>query len=446
MGWLKCSVIECVRKPIKSICLFLILSVIFMGTLIGVQVYHSSGRAQSKALEQIGAYILLELKDELKDKTQNITDDMKEGVMSVEHVKGVNQSIIEYAIPVNFENSKEHGGMIPDSDKSLYEHYIDLTPDSVILDSNWDCTLIDDFRLGYSKLIEGEYVSVEKPGVMIEEHLAEVNNLRIGSEISLSSEKGIIVESVVRGIYRTKAHFEITSSNNIGEAVFAMSPYNKIYTSLDVGLDIYDRSAEELSLYIYIDEPWNVQGVGEKIKELDFDWELYGLFNMTDTMYQMECGQIEVMGNYAKMIMLYVIAIGAVFLSLVLSLYMKYYCYDAGIFLALGARKRRVVLQYFVSMLMITILAVLVSSVCAYFVSGRVVEYLIEETEITRQVTSLYMNGLEFSYDVQVQTLGIKQYFLFLMITMIFVIFSCVPLLVQMIRFQPRQILETERS
>ena len=77
---------------------------------MGIQVYHSADYSKEKALEQIGAYILLELKDEHNDEKQNITDDMKREIEEIDHIVGLNQSIVEYAIPVNFLNSKKHTG------------------------------------------------------------------------------------------------------------------------------------------------------------------------------------------------------------------------------------------------------------------------------------------------------------------------------------------------
>lgn len=447
MGWIKCLILECTRKPIKSFCLFLIMTIIFIGTLIGIQVYHSADYSKEKALEQIGAYILLELKDEYKDEKQNITDDMKRKIGELDYVNGINQSVVEYAIPVNFLNSKKYtGGKYPDVDKRSYQDFIDLTPDSVIIDANLDCTLIDDFRLGKSELIKGENVSSENKGVVIEQTLAELNDLEIGDKIVLTSIHDMEVETEIKGIYKTKASFDLTPDNMIGEAVFAMSPYNKIYASLEVGLQLYEKKEEELSLCIYVDQVSNVQKVGNKIKELEFDWNKYGLFNMTSTMYGMKCEQIEAISNYAKIIYVYSILIGAIILSLVLSVYVKYYCYDAGIFISIGASKGRIVLQYLSSILIIMAGSAFVSIVCSLILGHKVVDFFDVQTQSNYIVQSYFLNGFEDSYKIQKRILGMRQYVMFFLGTIGLTMFSCMPLIIELLHFQPRKILEIERE
>ena len=447
MGWIKCLILECTRKPVKSFCLFLIMTIIFIGTLMGIQVYHSADYSKEKALEQIGAYILLELKDEHNDEKQNITDDMKREIEEIDHIVGLNQSIVEYAIPVNFLNSKKHtGGQYPDVDKSLYQDYVDLTPDSVIIDANSDCTLIDDFRLGKSALIKGENVSYDNKGIVIEQTLAELNDLDVGDKIILTSIHGIEVETEIKGIYKTKASFDLTQDNMIGEAVFAMSPYNKIYASLEVGLQLYEKEKEELSLCIYVDQVSNVQTVGEEIKALEFDWNKYGLFNMTSSMYGMKCEQIETISNYAKIIYVYSILIGAIVLSLVLSVYVKYYCYDAGIFISLGTGKGRIVLQYLCSILIIMAGSAFVSIVCSLILGQKVVDFLDLQTQSNYIVESYFLNGFEDSYKIQKRVLGMRQYVMFFLGAIGIIMLSCMPLIIELLHFQPRKILEIERE
>jgi putative ABC transport system permease protein len=413
-----------------------------------LNIYSSADIAKNNALDTIGGYIVYEANGEIEEPIeQRISEDIKERILPIKHVKGVNQKIQDYAFPVDFKNVKDYTGETPDSDPSLYEgNYDNLRPYSVIVDANIDCALIDDFRLRNSVLVEGEFPSDLRSGVIIEQRLAKQNNLAVGDKIALTSPVGKDVDALITGIYRTTGSFKITEDNSIGEAIFAMSPYNRIYSSLDIATSLYQIDKESLSLYIYVDQPQNVETVGKGIKSLDLNWKDYNLVNMTATLYSIEGTQIETLSAYARTILLYVIIIGAILISLILTIYVRYYLHDAGIFIALGASKKRVILQYAITVTAVALSALVISIIASNIVAGEITNGFIGQTAIPDNSTASYVSGLIPSYDVHTQALRLKDYAYFVGITILFLIFSCGLLAYEIVRYRPRTILINKRG
>jgi len=441
----KLAFLECIRKPIKNIVLYIILSAIFTGTLIGLRVYISTQYSKENALNSIGAFIQLSENYENRVESFQITSNMIESIVELPHVTGINQNIAEYAIPVNFKNVKAYSGERPDPNDKSYEEFYDITPDNIILDANLDNKSLDVFRLNQARLISGIIPDDSNPGLLIEKHLAEENHLTVGDPLILTSSKKIEISAEIIGIYETDAIFEITKNNTLGEGIFSMSPYNRIYSSLDIGIALYARSLANLCLKIIVDSPQNIDRVGKAIKMFDWDWKQYGLYNMTETYYQDHAQHIEKLGNYSKMLLFYIFAIGAIFLSVILTVFSRYYDYDSGILLALGSKKRTIIFQYFLSTLYIVAIAAITSIILAFTAASPLIEFILSSSNTVSFGIAQFENALIPDYSVYLSSLGIIGVGVFVVIIFIFLIFSCISPVYHVIRFNPREILSEKR-
>lgn len=103
----------------------------------------------------------------------------------------------------------------------------------------------------------------------------------------------------------------VTDENIVGEAVFAYSPYNRIYADLDTAADFFSIDPETLYATFYIDDPRNVSATGEAMKTAAIDWTQYALANTTQNTYNMEAAQIEATVSMAKTMLLFVVLISA---------------------------------------------------------------------------------------------------------------------------------------
>jgi|GEM_PF-1829254 len=434
--------LECVRKPAKNIILYTILTVIFTGTLVGLRIYMSTWQTRKEVLHSIGAFIELSLDEGSDINSSPISSDMINRIMELPYVVGVNQTIAEYAIPVNFKNVKEYKGEKPDPNDMSYEESYDIAPDNVVIDANIDNRFLDLFRLNQARVIDGTIPDSQNKGLMVEKHLAEVNSLKVGNKLTLTSSLKHEVAAEIIGVYETDTVFQITKHNSLGEGIFAMSPYNRIYASLDIGAALYNEDLAKLNLDIIIDSPEHVDVTGKSIKSFDWDWKSYSLYNMTETFYQDYGRHIESLSKFSKIMLFYVLAIGAIFLSIVLTIFSHYYDYDSGILLSMGAQKRMIIGQYFLATMYITLTAVITAIGLVYTVATPMINSIISSSNSTFTLgIGQFNDSITPDYSIYLSSLGFRGILLYIITIFSFLILSCIPPIYHVMRFKPREIL-----
>lgn len=443
MGVSRFAWLECIRKPVKSAILYVILTIIFAGALTGLRLYASTRQARAEALHSIGSYIQLSPEG---DETAAISEEMIQRILELPYVIGVNQTIAGYAVPVGFSNVKEYEGETPDPKDLRYEEAYDIAPGNVVVDANTDNRFLEVFRLNQVHVSEGIIPDDGHRGIMVEKRLAQINHLELGDKLTFTSSLNVETEAEIIGIYETDAVFRITENNSLGEGIFAMSPYNRIYASLDVGEMLYQQEASGQNLDIYIDAPEHVEATGKAVKEFPWDWERLSLYNMTESYYQDYAGHIESLGRTSKILLFYLLAIGGVFLSIVLTVFSHYYDYDSGILLSLGAGKRRIIGQHFLSTLYIAAAAMVTSIVFAYTAAEPWIEAVIDSSNRTFSLgIAQFSDGISSDYRIHLGTLGIEGGLLYFAIVFLFLGLSCMSPVYHVIRFKPREILSEKR-
>jgi len=433
------SLLESVRKPVQNVILCIIFISIFVGELIGLTVYATSQNARQSALEIIGAKMMMS-SNESTDIECNINEKMISQILTVKHIVSVNQNRAEYAIPISFRNSKEIDGQPPASSPQDKD-WVDITPESVIIDAFREVKSADVFRENQAKLIEGIFPDTKNCGAIIEKRLAEVNGFHIGDEFTVTSSENIEVQIPIIGIYETKANFRVTEENALGESIYAMSPYNRIYTDLTAVIQLYKTDITKLPLEIFVDAPKNLDIAANSIKEFDFDWENLGLYNMTASYMKDEAGQVGVLDNFAKLIIFYVSSIGGILLLLILSVFTKYFEYESGILLALGATKKRAIAQYYITTAYIMGIALIISVAISRVYAGQLTAKMIENTSVEMDVIASYLTGFETSLEVMQASLTPTTWFMFLVAIVFFLFVSGLLPLYTLLHLKPKDII-----
>ena len=298
MLYFKMALLEMKGRLVKTLILFAVFLVLFTGLHTALTLLWSAEEVKSNALRNIGASVTLDYADINDTGKQLFTTDIIDRLSSVENVVGVNQSYADFATPINFQNSKAYSGKDPHSQEVQIENEPGFE-NNVILEGNIRAESSAAFRNGAAAVASGAYPTVSQPGALISRILAEQNDLRPDDEIVLHAY-GKELELQVVGIYDTAAQFQVTSENIIGTAVFAYSPYNRIYVDIDSFSRLYGTDSATLPIRIYISSPVKVQETGEKIKSMDFDWNIFRLVNTTATEYSMAANSIESVSSLTK--------------------------------------------------------------------------------------------------------------------------------------------------
>lgn len=269
-----------------------------------------------------------------------------------------------------------------------------VSPDLTVIGVS-EYTLDEKFLNSDYVLVEGEGIrtSLEtENAVMIEESLAEVNEIEVGDTIKITaSNDGDKISLTVVGIYKAE---NLTSSNISGMGVSL--DYNRLYVKYDTALSIKEKAAEETKdsdamfrgvtnssdgideVVFKVDDPANVESVLEFAETTEIDFTKFKLDANTEE-YEQMIEPLENVASFATILVAIVAIAGALIIMLILMLWIKERTYETGILLSLGESKFKIVLQYAIEVLLIAILAFTLSIFTGNVISEKVGDVLLEK-------------------------------------------------------------------
>ena len=439
MLYFKMAFLEMKGRIVKTLILFAVFLVLFTGLHTALTLLQSAEEAKSSALKRIGASVTLDYAD-IEDVGKRLfTIDIIDRLSSVENVVGVNQSYADFATPINFQNSKAHSGKDPHSQEVQIENEPGFE-NNVILEGNIRAEYSDAFRNGAAAVASGAYPTVSQPGALISRILAEQNDLSPDAEIVLHAY-GKELELQVVGIYDTAAQFQVTSENIIGAAVFAYSPYNRIYVDIDSFSQLYGTDSATLPIRIYISSPVKVQETGEKIKSMDFDWNIFRLVNTTATEYSMAANSIESVSSLTKTFVVLFTLIISVVIVIVMSIWAEAFRYESGIWLSMGASKWRAILMLLVSTIIIAIPAVVVSVLSSKGLASLILRYQASAAGNRASSVRQFVTGVEMDTSIVVAALNASMNIFFYTVVAGSILLACILPSYAVLKLKPREIL-----
>lgn len=183
----------------------------------------------------------------------------------------------------------------------------ELQEDTFLLAGYSSMTLIQDFNSKEYKLKEGRLLNKNDENTsnaVISYALAKNNNLSLGDDIQLNTEKGDVSLSVV-GIYKNKVGL-----------LSHLKPYNTIFISLSKAQSLSHAEQTVSSVTYYLDKNSNTEGFIKKAQRKPLDWKHLQLTS-NDAQYNACVSIFENICDKIKMIPLVILIIGSLFLILI---------------------------------------------------------------------------------------------------------------------------------
>lgn len=439
MSLFKIAFLELKGRKVKTFILFLIFTLLFTGMLTAMTLLYSTQNSKSSVLENIGATVTLDYAH-IENAGQPIfTADIREQLYYVENVIGVNQNFADFALPLNFDNNKSYEGKNPYSQEVQIENDEGFE-NNVVLEGNINVELTDTFRNGAADLVAGTYPTEQNRGALISQTLAEQNNLNVGSEITLTVYENDVAIPIV-GVYETKAQFQITSDNIIGAAVFAHSPYNRIYIDIVSFSEFYNLDRDTLPIVVYVNSPANVQTVGEDIKALRIDWEVFQLVNTTDSSYNMSANNIESVSHIAKLFLVLLMVFSVIILILVMSIWADKFRYESGIFLSMGTSKWRTILLLVISSFYVAVPSLLIALLSAKPLASFALDYQMGMASGRSDTVHQFITGLEMNTGITIMQPDFTIYAIYLALIISIILIACLLPIWSVLKLKPREIL-----
>ena len=427
-----------IRKPIKSVLLFVTVFTISLLLLSGMSSGKATIQMQDHTRQAVGAGLLLEENE--ADRHRRIEElsrqlGHKEGSYGGYHqekitVNGVEnwrtwtdnsfetlliedieaiaatKGIADYNIttvttaarPVDFIR-------IEDED---VDQYSDLGGVSLI--GNKDMSMDSNFLSGNASITEGRMIQEgEKDVCVISSELADKNQLEIGSRIRFGKcrdkEGSMTYEAEVVGIYQVK---QPIAPYMFGDTYRSE---NIIFTDLDFPEKVDGKAGDPLyeKAYFKIADVNDYENVKKSVMEADIAWERYDLIDNNGNMNTLSTNFNE-MEKYSRALVWVISGAGLIILFLIFQFWMKSRNREIGIMLSMGTLKIRILAQIMTEALMIAAAAVLISFLAAPGVSGLTADYLVEQQIQSAEERDLLDVGkVAFSYEKSGQdVLGVE--------------------------------------
>jgi len=401
MNFIKRALLSVQARKGKSLLQIFIFTVICVLVISGLAIQTAANRSADMARQSLGGNVTLQID------TEKMMGKMKEGggrvrvqrepipledvkeLTSYDHVKGYNflstsTGTADGFEPIEFEDSdNENNASTNPMVANKMGNLGDVTLQGVLFSD-----AIQEFIDSDSKIVDGRHLTEEDINsnvAMIEETLAEENDLKVGDKISIKSQsEDKKVEFKIVGIYKTTA-----SSENLGMPLTALNPYNKLYVPYTSVNELKgDDFAETIdSAVFFMDDPAYIDSFISQAKEKSsIDFDTFKL-DANDSVYQQMVGPINNVASFSKNVVYMVTIAGAIILGLIVMMSIRERKYEMGVLLSLGEKKWKLIGQFIVEILVVAILALGISSVSGNVVANQVGNQLLDH-QIQNEETS----------------------------------------------------------
>ena len=244
-----------------------------------------------------------------------------------------------------------------------------------------------EFSAGTASLVEGEAITSEDEGtnnVLIEQSLAEANDLSVGDTFKIKDTDDKDVEVTIKGIYKTS-----DSGDSMSAQFNFMNPSNTIFSSYTMVNTLTGSEGKTIDSAVYnLEDPKDMDSFVKQANKL-IDTDTFSL-ETNDQMYQQMLQPLNNVSSFAKNIVILVAAAGVIILTLIIMLSIRERKYEIGVLLSLGESRMNVISQFFVEIFICMIFALGIAAA-----SGNVVGNAVGNQLLSQQTTSQNTEGQE---------------------------------------------------
>lgn len=248
------------------------------------------------------------------------------------------------------------------------------------------------FSDGTATLEDGESLTADDAGtnnVLIEETLAESNDLSVGDTFKLTDSDGENEVTVtVKGIYSTTE-----SASGIAAQVSMLNPVNTIYSYYTLANTLSGNTDEDTvdSAIYTLSEPSKVTAFTKAAEKL-IDTDTYDL-TTDDQLYQSMITPLENVSSFAKNIVILVAVAGIIILTLIVMLMIRERRYEIGVLLSMGESRAKMIFQFFTEMFVTMLIALVIATFTGNIVGNVVGNQLLSQETTTSQTDTQTQQG-----------------------------------------------------
>lgn len=219
------------------------------------------------------------------------------------------------------------------------------------------------FNSGVFTIKEGRHIEEnDKNTILVHEDFAKLNNLSLNDEISLEllemeyNKQTKECKFKIIGIFSGKKQEKYTGlSSDFSE--------NTVFVDYTTSQEALNRSEDNQvvnKILIFSNRPESTNLVLNKIKELKIDWSKYSI-EKDNNAFEESLESVNGIKHIIKIMTYSIMLGGVVVLSLILILWLRERIYEIGILLSIGISKIKIMIQFIIELIFISIPSVVSS-------------------------------------------------------------------------------------
>ncbi len=453
-----------IRKPSKTIILFIIMFVIANLVLASLAISNAVDESTDYAKETIGSDVYLNVDME---KTMESMGGMRQpggsqnqgnngGNISLDDIESlmVERPTIDVSMVLDLANSSYVRDFSYQTSIIVSPgNYTEYETSSMMNRLKGGVTAINSYAFieevsnNTIEIIEGTYFDEQtEDSLIISYELAILNDFYVGDTITfINNDEGEISYTIIGIFTSTTEGYE----NNI---YMNVTSSEKLMTETQYNNGDYSVS----NVIYYLNNPDDT----EKFKEeasMKYDFETLSLtLDIDNEAYEQMAGPIESVGSFSDTILITVIIAAILIISLIINNQIKDRKYEIGVLMSLGASKLNIIGQFLIELVIIATVGFIISIGTSTFIATTLSDSLLEnqlqieeeavENNFGRPQISNMINILQGNSDVEVideidVSIEVKEYILLFTIGYMIVILSMIIPVINILKYEPKTIL-----
>ena len=394
MGSFKRAVLYITRKKKKSILMFFILFCIATAVLSGISIKKATSIARQNSSKETAN--TFEIQNNL---ATNFTGTMPESLVNkVSKVNGIkNYDASVQGIGLVFkqlQNVEPKNNTVQYTDKQ----YKNLFPVEAHKFTEYDTK----FMSKSFRLVEGRHlVEGDKNKVLVHKALTEKNNLKVGDRIigtkdsldyNASKDAPSEYDLEIVGIFESQNTDRMGSKLEIPENLILsdMNTLNALYG--------YSKGNSQYTSAVFNTNK-NVDDVISDVNKIQENWSLYNISKSDDTFLALS-KSFDSLEKIVNMLLIGSIIVGIIVLSLVLAFWIQGRIHETGILLSIGVGKFKIISQYIIELLLISVLAFGTSYFSSKMISQNIGDAMVSQaSKQAVQEVQQGFGGMSLGYD-----------------------------------------------
>ena len=351
------------RKKVKTVILFFILTLISTALLSCYSIKSTTDDLAKKIYETSNAGFSITSKDGQSPVSLNKIKD----IQKVSGIKKYNFSYDTLASLVNKKVVKTEQKVQIDNPDSRLKNLVSLK-------GTTETSLKNDFTSGVFKIEKGRAItSNDVRKAIIHEKLAKANGLKIGDKLKIkgislnnsSSNNGYSQGNIVTG---KETELEIVGifsgkKSEMNRGLSSDATENTLFTDYKSSQEVMgysEKNYQMTSSSFFLSNPKDIDKVIENVKKNPVNWSKLAL-SKNSKAFNSITSSLKSFGSIITIMTLSIIIGSIVILSLVLMFWLRERIYEIGILLSIGISKLKIIAQFILEVMMISISSYIIS-------------------------------------------------------------------------------------